>query len=99
MIRECTRCKRSFTAADLLRSDSKGIESERKAAGLEGVRFLLYHCEACKADDIFIDILPREGEIAEEYRHRRVAMEKAVRSLNADSIDAVVVPVREPASD
>lgn len=88
MIRECTRCKRSFTAADLLRSDSKGIESERKAAGLEGVRFLVYHCEGCKADDIFVDILPRDGEIAEEYR-----------SLNADSIDAVIVPVREPASD
>jgi len=68
--------------------------SQRKAAGLEGVRFLYYHCAGCGMDDIFVDVIPRESESAEEYQSRRDAMEAVVRTLHADDIDAVVVPVR-----
>ncbi len=95
MIRECTNCRRPFAAADLCRDESKGMESERKAAGLEGVRFLYYHCPACGHDDIFVDILPLPDEAHEDYVARRDAMEAVVRQLHdgAARAQAVVVPV------
>jgi hypothetical protein len=67
--------------------------AQRKAAGLEGVRFLYYHCAACEMNDIFVDVLPLESEIAEDYQTRRAAMEDVVRGLHGDGVDAVVVPV------
>ena len=97
MHRTCTRCARSFTPGDLVKAESKNMEAERKAAGLDGIRFLYYRCNACEIDDVFVDILPREGEPAEEYRMRRENMEVAVRTLHADRTDYVVVPVRDPA--
>lgn len=99
MNRECTRCRRPFAPGDLVKSESKNMEAERKAAGLEGIRFLYYHCPACEVNDIFIDILPREGETPESYRERRGNMETTVRALHADKVDYVVVPVREPAAE
>ena len=95
MDRNCTRCHRPFTAADLCRSESKGMEAERKAAGLEGVRFLYYHCPACEMDDIFVDILPLEGESHDDYIKRRDAMDAAVWQLHNEPVraEAVVVPV------
>lgn len=96
MHRECTRCRRPFVPADLCRDESKNMQVERKAAGLEGVRFLYYHCAGCGTDDIFVDILPLESEAAEDYQERRAAMESVVRGLHADGVDAVVVPVRAP---
>lgn len=97
MDRECTRCRRPFAAADLCRDESKGMEAERKAAGLAGVRFLYYHCPACDADDIFVDVLPVDGEDHADYLKRRDAMEAAVRQLYDGSAktEAVVV-TREP---
>jgi hypothetical protein len=96
MKRECTRCRRPFTPQDLAKEESKGMEAERKAAGLEGVRFLYYHCPACEFDDIFVDILPCEGESPEDFHKRRDEMEAVVRQLNADRAAAVVVPVQRP---
>jgi hypothetical protein len=95
MDRECTRCQRPFMPADLCRSESKGMEAERKAARLEGVRFLYYHCPACDTDDIFVDILPLEGESHDSYLERRNAMEAVVRQLHDGSsrAEAVVVAV------
>jgi hypothetical protein len=72
------------------------MEAERKAAGLEGVRFLYFHCPACGMDDIFVAILPLETELAEDYETRRDTMEKVVRGLHAPGVEAVVVPVRAP---
>jgi hypothetical protein len=71
------------------------MEAERKAAGLEGVRFLYYHCTACGMDDIFVDILPLQGESDDDYIRRRDAMEAAVRQLYSEPVraEAVVVPV------
>ena len=90
MERQCTRCRRPFAAADLCRSESKGMEAERKAAGLTGVRFLYYHCPECSTDDIFVDLLPLEGESDVAFRQRRDEMETAVRQLHSESTDAVV---------
>ena len=67
--------------------------AQRRAAGLEGVRFLYYHCGGCGMDDIFVDIVPLGGETTEDFEARRDTMETVVRDLHADDIDAVVVPV------
>ena len=96
MHRECTRCKRPFVPADLRREESKNMLAERKAAGLDGVRFLYYHCAECGMNDIFVDIVPRESESDEDYQERRDTMESVVRGLHADGVDAVVVPVQKP---
>jgi hypothetical protein len=94
MHRECPRCHRRFRTTDLAREESQNMETERTAAGLEGVRFLYYHCPACGADNIFVDILPRDGEPEGEFDARRAEMEAVVRGLHADHVGAVVVPVR-----
>jgi hypothetical protein len=93
MMRECTRCRRAFTPKDLDRSESKGMEADRKSSGLEGVRFLYYRCPDCGMNDIFVDILPREGESEEEFRIRRDKMEEVARNMHSENAEAVVVPV------
>lgn len=92
MKRVCTSCHRPFTPDDLDRTESKGMEAERKARHLEGIRFLYYHCP-CGMNDIFVDILPREDELQEDFEHRREEMEATVRAMHADQVEAVVVPV------
>jgi hypothetical protein len=92
MKRVCTRCHRPFTKEDLARNESKGMESERKAKGLDGVRFIYYHCP-CGMNDIFVDILPREDEIQEDFERRRAEMESTVRSMHEERVEAVVMPV------
>jgi hypothetical protein len=92
MMRHCTHCQRPFTPRDLARAESKGMESERKARGLEGVRFIYYQCP-CGMNDIFVDILPRDDEFEEDFERRRSDMETTVRNLHEDSVEAVVVPV------
>jgi hypothetical protein len=69
------------------------MEAERKAAGLTGVRFLYYHCPGCETDDIFVDVLPLEGEAQTEYVNRRDAMEAVVRQLHDTSARAAAVVV------
>ena len=96
MQRECTRCRRPFTLADMSREETQNMEAERKANGLEGVRFVYFHCPACGMDDIFVAILPLETEFVEDYEARRDAMEKVARRLHADGVEAVVVPVNAP---
>jgi hypothetical protein len=96
MSRECTRCRRPFTPADMSREETQNMEAQRKASGLEGVRFLYFHCPTCKKDDIFVAILPLDTEFAEDYEARRDAMEKVVRGLHADGVNAVVVAVKAP---
>ena len=95
MKRECTRCGRPFTPPDLARTESKNMEADRKAAGLEGVRFLYYRCP-CGTDDIFVDILPRSGEAAEEFDRRRDEMEGVVRAMHGERVEAQVVAVKGP---
>jgi hypothetical protein len=96
MQRECTRCRRPFALDDLSREETENMEVQRKENGLEGVKFLYFHCPACGMDDIFVAILPLETEFAEDYEARREAMEKVVRGLHADNVAAVVVPLNAP---
>ena len=96
MKRECTRCRRPFTPADLVRDQTRNMEAQRKAAGLEGVRFLYCRCPSCGMDDIFVDILPLSGESPDDFRARRDEMEEVVRRLHGDHVEAVVVPVQKP---
>ena len=96
MHRDCTRCGRPFFVADMSREETANLEAERKANGLEGVKFLYFHCPTCGMDDIFVAILPLATELAEDYQARRSAMEQVVRSLHGEGVDAVVVPLQTP---
>lgn len=96
MTRDCTRCCRPFDLADLSREDSANLEAERKAHGLEGVKFLYFRCPSCGMDDIFVAVVPRATEFAEDYEARRAAMEVVVRGLHAPNVAAVVVPLLAP---
>jgi hypothetical protein len=96
MQRDCTRCRRPFTLADLSREETGNLEAERRAAGLEGVKFVYFHCPACGMDDIFVAILPRATEFVQDYEARRDAMETVVRGLHADGVAAIVVPLQTP---
>jgi hypothetical protein len=95
MKRECKHCGRPFTPRDLARTESRNMEAERKAAGLEGVRFLYYRCP-CGTADIFVDVLPRPDELAEDFDRRRAEMETVVRGLHGDQVEVQVVPVKAP---
>ena len=96
MHRDCTRCRRPFTLADMSREETDNLEVGRKANGLEGVNFLYFHCPVCEMNDIFVAILPLEMEFAEDYHARREAMENVVRGLHGDDIEAVVIPLKAP---
>ena len=96
MMRQCTRCRRTFAPTDLAREESRGMEAERKAAGLVGVRFFYYRCHDCGTEDIFIDVVPRDGESPEDYTARHAAMLTAARGLHTEKTDVVVVPVKPP---
>jgi hypothetical protein len=57
------------------------------------VRFLHYRCADCAMSDIFVDILPLEGESDETFHRRRDEMEVVVRQMHNDQMAAVVIPV------
>ncbi len=90
MLRKCSHCDKGFTPKDLSREDSKGLEAERKALGLEGVLFRYYTCSACGQADIFVDILPLEGEFEEDFRRRQEELEGSLQKLEGDGVKVVV---------
>ncbi len=90
MIRKCSHCGKEFTPKELSREDSKGLEAERKALGLEGVLFRYYSCEACGQADIFVDICPIDGEVEEDFRQRREELEASLQKLEGQGVDVVV---------
>ena len=90
MMRACTCCRKTFVPRELLREVSKGMEAERKALGLEGVLFRYYACSACGHADIFVDVLPLDGETDEAFRQRRDELEAAVRQLHGEGVEVVV---------
>lgn len=91
MLRECTRCHRPFTPRDLAKRESKGMEAERKALGLQGVLFRYYTCPQCGQADIFLDIHPMPGETAEAFQQRRSELETTVQQLHSDEVDVVLI--------
>jgi hypothetical protein len=94
MLRKCSHCGKEFTPQELSREDSKGLESERKALGLEGVLFRYYTCSACNKADIFVDICPLEGEFEADFRQRREELEATLQQLEGEGVE-VVVSARE----
>jgi hypothetical protein len=91
---ECPNCHRPFTAEDFVKEESKGMEADRRALGLEGVRFLSYACPACGYADIFVDIHPLENETPEAFGRRRAELEAAVRQVRGDKMEVIVTPRR-----
>ena len=91
MHRFCTHCYREFTPAEFVREESRDMEAERRAHGLEGVRFLYYHCPDCGLSDIFVDIHPLAGEGIEAFRERRNALEVAARQIHARDVEIVLL--------
>jgi hypothetical protein len=91
MQRECTNCHKPFTPQELSREESRGMEAERKALGLQGVFFRYYRCAACGRADIFIDLVALPGESEADFRARRGELEQVVRELHGDQVDLVLV--------
>jgi hypothetical protein len=91
MMRTCSHCQKEFTPAELSREDSKGLEAERKALGLEGVLFRYYTCSACGLADIFVDVRPLVGESEEAFLQRREELESTVRGLEGEGVNVVLV--------
>ncbi len=90
MQRHCTHCDRPFTAQDIAKDVSKGMEAERKALGLQGVLFRYYSCPACGQDDIFVDVSPLPGESPDDFLRRRQELEVAARGLHTELVDVVL---------
>jgi predicted nucleic-acid-binding Zn-ribbon protein len=89
-MRECSHCHKPLTPQELVKEASKGMEMERKALGLEGVRFLYYTCLGCGYADIFVDVHAIEGEPAEQFQRRRQELDAAVRQLHAERVEVIV---------
>ena len=92
MRRQCIKCGRDLEAADLAREESRNMEADRKAAGIEGVRFLYYRC-TCGVADVFVDVLPRNEELVEDFDRRVAEMEAVVHRMRSDGVTAQVIPV------
>ena len=89
MLRECSKCHRPFAAKDLAREESKEMEGERKAQGMQGVRFLYYTCSHCGQADIFVDILQMESESPEEFAIRKETLQGRLKQLQGDHTEVV----------
>ena len=90
MMRSCSHCGKEFTPQELSREDTKGLEAERKALGLEGVLFRYYTCSACGYADIFVDIHPLEGESEEAFGRRRDELEATLKQMEGEGVEIVV---------
>jgi hypothetical protein len=90
MHRHCTNCDRPFSARDLARQVSRGMEAERRALGLQGVLFRYYDCPACGQADIFVDVSRLPDEEEGDFCRRRYALEEAVRGLHGDQVEVVL---------
>jgi len=94
MQRECSKCGEPFAARDLVKDRSKEMEAERKAKGMQGVRFVEYTCSHCGQDDIFVDILQLDNESPEEFQVRKATLEADLKQLHGSQAE-VVLKTRE----
>ena len=90
MLRECAHCCRPFGPQDLAKEESKGMEAERKALGLEGVLFRYYTCPACGFADIFVDLHPLAGEESAAFHRRRADLEATLKQLRGERVDVTL---------
>jgi hypothetical protein len=75
----------------LRKEASRELEAERKALHLEGFVFRCYDCAECGTADIFVDVLPLEGEADEDFRARRDELESMIGRLDREGTDVVLV--------
>src|SRR5690349_10438145 len=90
MRRVCTNCSRSFGKSDFVKDETKHMEAERRALGLEGVRFLYYRCPVCSCEDVFLDLIPLAGESEEQFSIRRQSLEGKIRKLHGKDVEVVL---------
>ena len=90
-MRKCSHCHKDLSPQELSREESKGMEAERKAMGLEGVLFRYYYCSGCGHGDIFLDIRPVADETDQDFRRRRNELEATVRGVHADGVGITLV--------
>jgi len=91
MMRECLSCHAPFTPADLAKDVSKGIETERKALGVQGVLFRCYLCSRCGHENLFVDLHPLPGESHEDFKRRRDELEATIREAPHPGVDVAMV--------
>jgi hypothetical protein len=91
MLRDCSQCHKPLTPQELCKAESRQMENDRRALGLEGVLFWRYECALCGATDIFVDIHPLDGESDEDFRERRDELEEVIRRLHPQEADVVLV--------
>ena len=90
MQRECSKCGEPFAAKDLVKERSKEMEAERKAQGMQGVRFIEYTCSHCGQADIFVDILQLDRESPEEFEVRKATLEANLKQLHGSQAELVL---------
>jgi hypothetical protein len=90
MMRNCGRCHRQLTRQEFVKEESKGMEADRKRAGLQGVRFLYYRCAECGCIDLFVDVHPLPGESDEAFHQRRAELEAAAREIHENQVEVVL---------
>lgn len=96
MRRECTNCSRPFGRSDFVKDETKHMEAERRALGLEGVRFLYYRCPVCSCEDVFLDLIPLDGETEEQFSARRKSLEGRVQRLHGRDVEVVLTERSSP---
>jgi hypothetical protein len=89
MLRTCSRCGKVFSPGELSKAASR--DAGRETPGPEKVALRFYVCHACGQADVFVDLRPRAGETDAEFHARRAEAESAVRGLNRDGVDVVLV--------
>lgn len=89
-MRVCSRCRQALEAENLSAPESDGLESERKAAGLHGVRFRYYTCPSCNHHQICVDVRPLRGESARQLKQRRDELESVIRDVQSDEVALVL---------
>jgi hypothetical protein len=91
MRRKCSRCQKAYTPQELAREETKGMEAERKALGLQGVLFRYYGCAACGQADIFVDLQRLPGEFEDAFLRRRGELEAAINQVHGQGVEVVLV--------
>jgi hypothetical protein len=91
MKRKCSHCHKDFTPEELAKEESKEMEAQRKASGLQGVLFRYYTCSACGTADIFVDIHSLDGEAEEAFHRRKDELEATLEQLHGEGVEVVIV--------
>jgi hypothetical protein len=91
MRERCAHCRRPLEPDDFSEVESRAMEAERKALGLEGVRFRYYYCSACDHADIFVEVCPLPGESRAALGRRLDELDEVVRSLPTEGVKVVLV--------